>query len=57
MSPMRAHATVAELKAFVKDKLAPYKYPRRIELLADLRKIATGEIHRFKLRELETARP
>jgi benzoate-CoA ligase len=47
-------ATEAELKAFVKDKLAPYKYPRLIEFVADLPKTATGKIQRFKLRELES---
>jgi benzoate-CoA ligase len=48
-----ASATDAELKAFVKDKLAPYKYPRQIAFVADLPKTATGKIQRFKLRELE----
>jgi len=48
-----AHADEAELKAFVKDRLAPYKYPRFIEFVADLPKTATGKIQRFKLRELE----
>jgi len=40
----------AELKGFVKDKLAPYKYPRWIEFVAELPKTATGKIQRFKLR-------
>jgi benzoate-CoA ligase len=44
-------ATADELKAFVKDKLAPYKYPRLIEFVNDLPKTATGKIQRFKLRE------
>ncbi len=48
-----AAATDAELKAFVKDKLAPYKYPRLIEFVAELPKTATGKIQRFKLRERE----
>ena len=43
----------AELKAFVKDRLAPHKYPRLIEFLAELPKTATGKIQRFKLRERE----
>jgi benzoate-CoA ligase len=47
------HTDEAELKAFVKDRLAPYKYPRFIEFVADLPKTATGKIQRFKLRELE----
>jgi benzoate-CoA ligase len=46
----------AELKAFVKDRLAPYKYPRFIEFVSDLPKTATGKIQRFKLRELERNR-
>jgi benzoate-CoA ligase len=39
-----------ELKAFVKDKIAPYKYPRWIEFVPELPKTATGKIQRFKLR-------
>ena len=42
-----------QLKAFVKERLAPYKYPRQIEFLAELPKTATGKIQRFRLRELE----
>ncbi len=48
-----SQASDAELKAFVKDKLAPYKYPRQIEFVDDLPKTATGKIQRFKLRERE----
>lgn len=46
--------TADELKAFVKDKLAPYKYPRFIEFVQELPKTATGKIQRFKLRQQET---
>jgi benzoate-CoA ligase len=49
-----ASADEAELKAFVKDKLAPYKYPRQISFVYDLPKTATGKIQRFKLREQES---
>ncbi len=49
-----AAADEAELKAFVKDRLAPYKYPRFIEFVAELPKTATGKIQRFKLRERES---
>jgi benzoate-CoA ligase len=49
-------ATEDELKAFVKDKLAPYKYPRMIEFVTDLPKTATGKIQRFKLREREAGK-
>ena len=48
-----AVADEAELKAFVKDRLAPYKYPRFIEFVSELPKTATGKIQRFKLREQE----
>ncbi|HEX7054334.1 MAG TPA: benzoate-CoA ligase family protein [Burkholderiales bacterium] len=39
-----------ELQKHVKDRLAPYKYPRWIEFLPELPKTATGKIQRFKLR-------
>ena len=48
-------ATEEELKAFVKDRLAPYKYPRFIEFIDELPKTATGKIQRFRLREREAA--
>lgn len=48
-------ATEEELKAFVKDRLAPYKYPRFIEFVSELPKTATGKIQRFRLREREAA--
>lgn len=50
-----AVATTDELKAFVKDKLAPYKYPRQIVFVNELPKTATGKIQRFKLRDQESA--
>jgi benzoate-CoA ligase len=40
-----------ELQNHVKSKLAPYKYPRWIEFVADLPKTVTGKIQRFRLRE------
>ncbi|HEY6999736.1 MAG TPA: benzoate-CoA ligase family protein, partial [Candidatus Binatia bacterium] len=40
----------AALQQHVKSRLAPYKYPRWIEFVADLPKTATGKIQRFKLR-------
>ena len=39
-----------ELKGFVKDKLAPYKYPRWIEFVPEQPKPAIGKIQRFELR-------
>ena len=49
-------ASEADLKAFVKDRLAPYKYPRFIDFVSDLPKTATGKIQRFRLREAEANR-
>jgi benzoate-CoA ligase len=43
-------AMKAALQQHVKDRLAPYKYPRWIEFLPELPKTATGKIQRFKLR-------
>ena len=39
-----------KLQQHVKDRLAPYKYPRWIEFVPELPKTATGKIQRFKLR-------
>jgi benzoate-CoA ligase len=48
-----ADTALAEmLQRHVKERLAPYKYPRWIEFIAELPKTATGKIQRFKLREL-----
>jgi benzoate-CoA ligase len=44
------------LKQHVKDRLAPYKYPRWVEFVAELPKTATGKIQRFKLREREAGK-
>ncbi|MFO1216753.1 MAG: benzoate-CoA ligase family protein [Burkholderiaceae bacterium] len=46
-------ALEAELKAFVKDRLAPHKYPRQLAFIKELPKTATGKIQRFRLREAE----
>jgi benzoate-CoA ligase len=43
-------ALATELKSFIKTRLAPHKYPRSVEFLAELPKTATGKIQRFKLR-------
>jgi benzoate-CoA ligase len=43
-------AMCAALQQHVKDKLAPYKYPRWIEFRSELPKTATGKIQRFRLR-------
>jgi benzoate-CoA ligase len=40
----------AELQEFIRQSLAPYKYPRWIEFVEDLPKTVTGKIQRFRLR-------
>ncbi|HEV3312469.1 MAG TPA: benzoate-CoA ligase family protein [Chloroflexota bacterium] len=51
-SPDRAgDEFAAEIQEYVKQRLAPYKYPREIEFIDELPKTATGKIQRFKLRE------
>jgi benzoate-CoA ligase len=41
----------AEIQAYVKSTIAPYKYPRWVEFVQELPKTATGKIQRHKLRE------
>ena len=43
-------ALADELKAFVKARIAPYKYPRWIEFVPELPKTSTGKIQRYLLR-------
>lgn len=43
--------SVGDLQNHVKQKIAPYKYPRWIEFTNELPKTATGKVRRFKLRE------
>ncbi|HEY9237354.1 MAG TPA: benzoate-CoA ligase family protein, partial [Burkholderiaceae bacterium] len=50
-----ARVDEAELKAFVKERLAAYKYPRVIEFIDELPKTATGKIQRFRLRDAANA--
>ncbi|THA67633.1 long-chain fatty acid--CoA ligase [Streptomyces sp. A0958] len=45
-----ASADPAELGAYCKERLAAYKYPREVEILAELPKTASGKILRRELR-------
>ena len=45
-----------ELQDFVKNQIAPYKYPRAIEFVSELPKTGTGKMQRFRLREMERER-
>jgi long-chain acyl-CoA synthetase len=47
-----ATATAHELKAFCKERLAPYKVPVEVVIVAELPKSPTGKVLRRKLREL-----
>jgi benzoate-CoA ligase len=40
-----------ELKEYVKQQLAHYKFPRWIEFMEELPKTATGKLKRFELRK------
>ena len=42
-----------ELQNHVKNKLAPYKYPRWVEFVDELPKTVTGKIQRFRLRNIK----
>lgn len=44
-------AEITVLQDFVKQQIAPYKYPRAIEFLDALPRTATGKLQRFRLRE------
>ncbi len=46
-----------ELKQWVKERLAPYKYPRRIQFAAELPKTTSGKIKRRLLRERDRQEP
>jgi len=42
----------ADLKLYVKQNLAPYKYPREIEFISELPKTTTGKVQRFRLKQV-----
>jgi 2-aminobenzoate-CoA ligase len=48
-------ATAARLQEFVKQQIAPYKYPRAIAFLPALPRTTTGKLQRFRLREAEAS--
>jgi 2-aminobenzoate-CoA ligase len=45
-------AKVAELQDFTKKSIAPYKYPRAVEFVAELPKTISGKTQRYRLRQL-----
>ncbi len=48
-------ALAAELQDHVKRVIAPYKYPRAVEFVAQLPKTGTGKLQRFALRQMAQA--
>ena len=50
----QGQATAKALQDFVKAEIAPYKYPREIEFVAELPKTETGKLQRFRLRQQES---
>ena len=52
-----ATVTAEELIAFAREGLAAFKAPRRVVVVADLPKTATGKMQRFQVRELSQRRP
>ena len=44
-------ALAKELQDFVKQQIAPYKYPRAVEFADALPRTSTGKLQRFRLRE------
>ncbi len=52
-----SEALADELKAFVKERLAPFKYPRWVDFIPQLPKTATGKIQRFVLRGTQQTEP
>jgi acyl-coenzyme A synthetase/AMP-(fatty) acid ligase len=49
-SKQASAAMEQELIGFIKQRLAPFKYPRSIEFMDELPKTASGKIQRYKLR-------
>src|SRR5439155_6817665 len=50
-------AKAAELQAFTKQEIAPYKYPREIEFLAALPRTESGKVQRYRLRQRAATEP
>ena len=44
-----------ELQDLVKQRIAPYKYPRAVEFVAVLPRTNTGKLQRFRLRDLSAS--
>jgi 2-aminobenzoate-CoA ligase len=49
--PEQGEALVKELQEWVKARIAPYKYPRRVSFVTELPRTQTGKLQRFRLRQ------
>ena len=49
-------AKVTELQEMAEQSIAPYKYPRTVEFVAELPKTVSGKTQRYRLRQLAEAR-
>jgi len=49
-------AKVTELQEWAKQSIAPYKYPRTVEFVAELPKTVSGKTQRYRLRQMAEAR-
>ena len=47
----KSEAMKKTLQEYVKQNIAPYKYPRAIEFMDSLPRTETGKVQRFKLRK------
>ncbi len=52
----RSPEMVKKLQEWVKEQLAPFKYPRAVEFVDSMPRTATGKLQRFVLREREAGR-
>jgi 2-aminobenzoate-CoA ligase len=50
-------ALAQALQDHVKQSIAPYKYPRAVEFVAQLPKTETGKLRRFALRQMAANSP
>jgi 2-aminobenzoate-CoA ligase len=48
-------AKARELQDLVKQRIAPYKYPRAVEFVSTLPRTNTGKLQRFRLRQQAAA--
>jgi benzoate-CoA ligase len=55
--PVEPDVLADELRAWCKQRLRRYEFPRLVEFVDDFPRTATGKIQRYRLRELEATNP